>query len=473
MDPKLTKSIEAYLRRYNKGVLYLILILFGIKPSRSLIAKNLLDSNSIPQNALSWFRPIGLSVKAAIAIAINENFRRRKIQILVNLIFYWKRKKSYLLHPAFVRLSLFEIEKHSNALKYIRNDWKKRFEIEKIDFNFSKSKKLENVLVDESGIVWSEPENRLFYSDETSSPRNPFVAGQWDKVAGYENSQHAYINDLVLKKPYILGEKAEYLDLRVRASSNYWHSLIIGGSKLFYATKSIPDHPDTAILASDEVPSSVKEAYSVIGAANKITYIKKDFNIKVKKLILIEDQVSVFDSCLRKPENNVKFNFSMLSAMSSEILNVFNGDKDYGKLPDKIFVWRTGSWRNADNQEKLASQLSDLGYEIIDPLSMTFQSQVMYFNRAKIIVGISGAAWANLMFCAPGARIISVRSELMAPWDMHERVAESFGLHYKAYNVKSKSLSGKYRPLQYRNAIHEDLEFSRDTIKKIISLAIS
>lgn len=468
---ELSTSITAYLNRISISALYANLILFGIKPSKSLISKNILDSNEIPPHGIPWIGRYFNSLKIALAIAINEKFSSRRVQILINLGYYLGYR-TYLLHPAFIRLALFESNKESAALRYIRKEWKQRFEVEKIQFKSRESIQLKDVLVDTSGMIWSETRKTFYFSDETSNPSNPFVAGQWDKVAGYANSKYAFIRESVLKNQYKLGSRPKYLDIRVRASNNYWHSLMVGGPKLLSAIKDYSQDVDASILASDEVPSSTKEAYELIAGDRKIEYLKSGFNLKVKTLIPIQEETLVYDACIHKPEQNATFNLNILKEMSNQILNGYKQDTEIPNLPERIFVWRSGSWRNLRKQDQLALRLSRMGFVIIDPVTMTFESQVMYFNKAKTIVGVSGAAWANLIFCNPSVRVVSIRSELMAPWDMHERIAESFGLRYESYNVKPKGKTFKKQAIQYRNAIHEDLELTANSIEKITEFAL-
>lgn len=72
----------------------------------------------------------------------------------------------------------------------------------------------------------------------------------------------------------------------------------------------------------------------------------------------------------------------------------------------KLYIRRNSGARvvlNADEVEKL---LVDQGFEVVEPEKLTFKQQVEMFSQAAIVVGSTGAAMANLLFCPSGTRIV-------------------------------------------------------------------
>ncbi|TGE01843.1 glycosyltransferase family 61 protein [Methylobacterium nonmethylotrophicum] len=82
-------------------------------------------------------------------------------------------------------------------------------------------------------------------------------------------------------------------------------------------------------------------------------------------------------------------------------------NKGPGGLRRKIFVERHSDYdRKLVNRDAVASMLSEFGFEIVDPLLMTFRQQIAVFADARVVVGVMGAAMTNTMFCSPGIPVV-------------------------------------------------------------------
>lgn len=80
-------------------------------------------------------------------------------------------------------------------------------------------------------------------------------------------------------------------------------------------------------------------------------------------------------------------------------------------LVRRIFIRRNSSIRNIVNAQEIEEVLIALGFLVIDPGQLTFSRQVAIFSNADIVVGATGAAMANLIFCKPTAKIIIMISD--------------------------------------------------------------
>ena len=50
--------------------------------------------------------------------------------------------------------------------------------------------------------------------------------------------------------------------------------------------------------------------------------------------------------------------------------------------------------------------MQEKGFELVATELLSFKEQVRLFSEADIIVGPSGAAFANIIFCQPGTKVI-------------------------------------------------------------------
>lgn len=82
-----------------------------------------------------------------------------------------------------------------------------------------------------------------------------------------------------------------------------------------------------------------------------------------------------------------------------------------GPPPRKIFIKRNSGIRNITNAREVAELLVARGFEVVEPEHLTFAQQVVLFSNADIVIGATGAALANLVFCKPTTKIIIMISD--------------------------------------------------------------
>jgi hypothetical protein len=72
---------------------------------------------------------------------------------------------------------------------------------------------------------------------------------------------------------------------------------------------------------------------------------------------------------------------------------------------DKVFVKRNSPVRNIINGREIEDLLVSLGFSVVEPERLSFAQQAAIFSNVDVVVGSTGAAMANLIFCKPTARI--------------------------------------------------------------------
>lgn len=77
---------------------------------------------------------------------------------------------------------------------------------------------------------------------------------------------------------------------------------------------------------------------------------------------------------------------------------------------DKIFIPRIGLARSMPWEEKVAAILSSQGWQVVNPALLSLREQRDLFSTASHVAGISGAAFANVLWMQPGSRLTSLSS---------------------------------------------------------------
>jgi hypothetical protein len=72
-----------------------------------------------------------------------------------------------------------------------------------------------------------------------------------------------------------------------------------------------------------------------------------------------------------------------------------------------IYVSRKGK-RQLKNEAEIIAILKDFNFTIIEDKARSVTEQMSIFNNAKVIIGVHGASFANLLWCKPGTHIIEL-----------------------------------------------------------------
>lgn len=84
----------------------------------------------------------------------------------------------------------------------------------------------------------------------------------------------------------------------------------------------------------------------------------------------------------------------------------FASEKPSGKK--RIFIRRTGQFRNIVNDREVIAFFQRLGWSIVDTAILSLAEQIRMFADAEAICGAHGAAFTNVVWCQPNCRVIEL-----------------------------------------------------------------
>jgi len=109
----------------------------------------------------------------------------------------------------------------------------------------------------------------------------------------------------------------------------------------------------------------------------------------------------------------------------------------------RIFLQRDAPIRNATDQTALSEFFSSHGWTVVDPGTLTLAQQIGLFSQAEAVCGIHGAAFANLVWCPPGCRVIELLADAYIN-PCYEWIAECVRARYEFHIFPSDvSLNAK------------------------------
>lgn len=133
-------------------------------------------------------------------------------------------------------------------------------------------------------------------------------------------------------------------------------------------------------------------------------------------------------------------------------------------LPHKFFIDRSDSESDNQGLRKIVNEfevkkfLKKEGFEIIKLGSISFKEQVKLFFNSKVVAGLHGAGFANIIFCKPKTKVIEFKNSNEVK--QYENLAKKNNLDYNCIVSKPTSLIS--------NNQQGHIHISIDKIKKIL-----
>lgn len=145
------------------------------------------------------------------------------------------------------------------------------------------------------------------------------------------------------------------------------------------------------------------------------------------------------------------------------------------KGPRRFYLSREGSGsRRMRNRDELARALMDIGFDVLQPQTLSIADQAAVFAGADLIVSEFGAVMANVVYCEPGTTVVEIIPEGQRdPWSVrlcaalrleHIQLFQTVAPHDRQ-NVR---IGGKdYDNIDF--SFDVDVRFVVETVKKIIA----
>ncbi|MEO6307307.1 MAG: glycosyltransferase family 61 protein [Nitrospiraceae bacterium] len=235
-------------------------------------------------------------------------------------------------------------------------------------------------------------------------------------------------------------------------SWNYYHWIVEILAKLEFLSK-LPEHYQKyPLLVSEEIERipSFRNTLDIFARGHEIIVLSKELQYVVNELIYINSP------------NNLPFNLFGNQKFKCNYVTIDSLSIDYlrkialqaalrtpplSNYPKKIFLHRKSGLRNY-NQDEVFNYLSEFGFAKVVMEDLSFLEQVRAIHHADYIVGPTGAAWTNLIFCRSGAKGLCWMANEFGDFSAYSSIAGMVGvdlryLTYKADVCSTKELYSK------------------------------
>jgi hypothetical protein len=114
------------------------------------------------------------------------------------------------------------------------------------------------------------------------------------------------------------------------------------------------------------------------------------------------------------------------------------------ETPERIFLIRAAQRdRTMRNQDELVQRMVARGYTAIAPEQYSVREQIQMFSRASIVVGATGAGWANVGFAPPGAKLVEIIADCQ-PDQWIRRLSLLLGHRWHGYIHRVDEIRGMH-----------------------------
>lgn len=197
------------------------------------------------------------------------------------------------------------------------------------------------------------------------------------------------------------------ISLACNMSKNYYHFMLQVASR-FYLLSMIKLDKNIPIVV-DECVFRIPQMKEVIEALNveerPVISIKANQRFKVSKLYVISEPNVLVPNSFAKGERrteNFAFDSNALNYISSTLSKRIQPCLE--NFPKRVFLSRRGCSKRRCNEDELEKVFRRFGFQSLKTDNLTIAQQMALFGNAEHVIGGSGAAFTNLLFCKNGAK---------------------------------------------------------------------
>lgn len=194
------------------------------------------------------------------------------------------------------------------------------------------------------------------------------------------------------------------------ACNNYFHFTFEILSRLVFIDDTYKEYRSLPILV-DQIALNIPQMRDLLERVNiyhhPVISVERDHRVHVKKLVYVSRNLWMppnFRPGIITTADDYMYSRSVADNIRKRVLceGVEVGQSKYKKI---FLSRRQCKVQRLTNSIEIEQIFADNGYRIVFPEEMSFDEEVAIFNRADVIVGATGAAFTNIVFCHEGAKV--------------------------------------------------------------------
>ena len=189
------------------------------------------------------------------------------------------------------------------------------------------------------------------------------------------------------------------------ANYAHWLSEVLPRIVLFCGDDRFRDVP--VVVDADLHGNILESLYSIVGSDREVITLPVGRSISFD--LLYVTGATGYVPFGRRPGKVTGHSHGLFNPVAADAMR--KAFREIGvQRPDRgtarrIFLKRNSTGRRLLNSSVIERLLLDRGFHIFEPEKSSFAEQVSMFRWADVVVGATGAACANIVFCRPGTRV--------------------------------------------------------------------
>lgn len=249
------------------------------------------------------------------------------------------------------------------------------------------------ILTDQNRVVLND--EIFFDKQHRYCLKNPYV-----KFSDNYDTIIKFIKKVNLTEPSAIHFCSDY-------SHNYYHWLLECLPRLNILDQ-FPDFDNLPLLIDENLTAQQLAALKILNTRNRpLIPLKKGYAYHINKLIMPSMSSIIHDNYHSAVayDKDVLFSPAAIQYVRNNVLRALDCATQKGFR--KLFISRKKSeHRRLLNIEEIESLMVSRGFEIVFPEALTFTNQVKLFSQAQLVIGQTGAGFANLMFCPENCKAL-------------------------------------------------------------------
>lgn len=198
------------------------------------------------------------------------------------------------------------------------------------------------------------------------------------------------------------------------------------------------DNDDVRLLVRKDIPSFQKPALEYISSRFPNVHLE---TVDEDETIECDQFISVH-SHLKGP-----INYFCQKEYLDEIRNIYYDYYKINRTEGSSFIYVSRNKqkiRQTTNESAVIAALTAHGFEVVTPESLAHTEQVSLFSNAQVVIGTTGAALTNLLFCRPGCHVIEIRPANLN-YPLYFGLCKQMDLHHHYFEGSAMNLNRAFK----------------------------
>lgn len=192
-------------------------------------------------------------------------------------------------------------------------------------------------------------------------------------------------------------------------SNNYYHQIYENLIRLLLFEEV--NIPLAVPILIDEKVKQISSFQSILVCLNtskrNVIYLKSDKQYDIKNLYYLE-HINKLSPHVANWDDTSYRHFIYDPYYVNKMSDVCLRDKSTALFPKRFYISRKNAVHRKFNDDDIAKALVPYGFQVVYPEEHSFAEQMALFSGAEFIIGGTGAAFANLLFCNKGAKVVII-----------------------------------------------------------------